>query len=165
MSFAGMPAALETDPFNRLIKLVFALCDAFGQPEVKCNRRAREILAAIEQEFTSVKMTGPLLRKLIDRCDDVSIGNHRFDPERHTIECVMRVGASQNFDSVYDFIVDVLEKQPHYEPRGARAVFTQSQEDAIEAMPKEDTGVPAQPTSVAIASDAARETLYRYLMR
>jgi len=168
MSFRSMPAALEADPQSRSIHLVLLVNDPnFASREShrwqidqkgRLNRiqlqpwlgdgdgympwmmrRATAIAAAVEKAFTGLIFTAEWARWLVHRADGVKIERPAYLEERGTLEMVIRVEPDANYDRVYHFIMQVLERQPGYESRGSRpSIFTEEQEAAIEHMPKVD---------------------------
>jgi hypothetical protein len=175
MSFRSMPAALEADPERRSMRLVFVVnepdparensrwhvdsqgCLIGDQPQVRrvagsrYFRRAIGVAArisdAVEEAFTGLKFTSDWSRWLIHRADGVKIARPTYIEERGTLELVICVDPDANYDRVYRFIIDVLERQPGYEARAFRPpVFTREEEIAIELMPKgdQDRGIPSR---------------------
>jgi hypothetical protein len=169
MSFKSMPAALEADPQRRIMRLVLLVDDqdrareshrwhidqegrlnnlplqpwsVEGSPYYWRKIRAATAIAdAVEKAFTGLKFTADWSRWLIHRTDGVKIEGPAYFEERGALEMVIRVESDANYDRVYGFIMQVLERQPGYESRGFRpSVFTEGQETAIERMPKEDQG-------------------------
>ena len=169
MSFKSMPAALEADPRRRSMRLVLLVDDqdrtreshrwcvdedgrlighqlqpwyVEGSPYYRRKIRVATAIAdAVEKAFTGLKFTADWSRWLIHRTDGVKIERPAYVEERGALEMVIRVESGANYDRVYGFIMQVLERQPGYESRGSRpSVFTEEQETAIERMPKEDQG-------------------------
>ena len=188
MFFRSMPAALEVEPEQRCMRLVFLVddrdparevsqwcIDAKGrliqhppqdsQPLTRRGhshwqfRRARSIANAIERAFTGLKIVSDWSRWLIHKLDGVRIDRPTYIEERGSLELLIRVEPKVNFDQVYDFILHVLEQQPGFESRGTRrSAFTAEVELLIEQMPTDREESAAQPVVSGSTTKGLSET-------
>jgi len=174
MSFHDMPAALEADPERRSMSLVLLVYEQEPARSSRClgadkhGRRwkaASAISAAVDEAFTGLKLTADWTRWFVRRADGVKIERPTYIEDRGTLESVISVDPDTNYDDVYCFVLNVLERQPGYESRGSRRyVFTAVQEAEIERMPTESEGgevapLPSPPNQHP--SDAAADLLRR----